>query len=75
MPRYFFHVVNAARVRDQEGVDLPDLESARREAYKDIQDIKRQNFLMLDTTSWAAWSIEICDEQGAVLLVVPFSKN
>lgn len=75
MPRYFFHVVNSGRAEDPEGVDLPDLEAARREAYKDVQDLKRQNFETLDTSTWATWSIEICDEQQAVLLVIPFSEN
>lgn len=75
MPHYFFNVVNSARAEDLEGSQLADLESARREAYKDVEDIKRQNFETLDTSSWANWSIEICDKQGAVLLVVPFSNN
>jgi hypothetical protein len=75
MPRYFFHVVNSTRAEDLEGIDLPDLESARREAYKDVEDIKRQNFETIDTSTWALWSIEICDRQGTVLLAIPFSEN
>jgi hypothetical protein len=62
-------------MKDPEGVDLPDLESARREAYKDMDDLKRQNFETLDTSTWATWSIEICDDQNNVLLVIPFSVN
>jgi len=75
MARYFFHVVNSSRAQDREGVELPDLESARREAFKDVEDIKRQNFETLDTSTWATWSIEICDDQDTVLLVVPFTEN
>jgi hypothetical protein len=75
MPRYFFHVLNHIRTQDHDGVELPDIETARREALKDVDDIKRENFVMLDKNAWARWSIEICDEEGAVLLVVPFSEN
>ncbi|AMN40438.1 DUF6894 family protein [Rhodoplanes sp. Z2-YC6860] len=75
MPRYYFNVLNSSRAEDHEGVELLDLESARREAYKDVEDIKRQKFETLDTSSWTTWSIEICDEQGNVLLVIPFLAN
>ena len=75
MPRYFFHVVNDARHNDPTGIELPDLEVARREAVKDIADIKRQNFEFIDLEQRATWHIEICDEDGTVLLTVPFSSN
>jgi len=75
MPRYFFNVLNSGRTDDQEGIVLPDLESARREALRDVEDILRQNFATLDMGRQATWSIEICDEKGTVLLVVPFSAN
>ncbi len=75
MPRYFFHVLNHVRTQDHDGVELPDIETARLEALKDIKDILRQHFDTLDNHGWAKWTIEICDEDGAILLVVPFSKN
>ena len=75
MPRYFFHVLNHIRTQDHDGVELPDLKAAISEALKDVTDIKRQHFVTLDNHAWARWSIEICDEAGAVLLVVPFSEN
>ena len=52
-----------------------DIDAARREALKDVEDVKRQNFATLDNYGWAKWSIEICDAEGTVLAVVPFSEN
>ena len=75
MPRYFFHVQNHIRTQDHDGVELPNIETARHEASKDIKDVVRQHFETLDNHAWARWSIEICDKAGAVLLVVPFSEN
>ncbi|OBQ82383.1 DUF6894 family protein [Mesorhizobium japonicum] len=34
MPRYFFHVDNCEFIPDQAGIDLPDLNAARREAVR-----------------------------------------
>ena len=74
MPRYFFNVMNDVKTEDFEGVVLPNLEAAKGEADKDIADIKDSHFSML-SGEWSKWSIEICDHDGAVLLVVPFSSN
>ncbi|MCE4226739.1 hypothetical protein HCU64_23640 [Methylobacterium sp. C25] len=42
MPRYFFDVADGDRhVRDEEGLELPDGESARREAICSLLDIAR----------------------------------
>lgn len=74
MPRYFFNVVNDVRAPDFDGVVLPNLQTAKGEAEKDIVDIKESHFKML-SGDWSKWSIEICDQKDAVLLVVPFSSN
>ena len=49
-------------------------EAAKGEAEKDITDIKESSFNSLNG-DWSKWSIEICDHQRALLLVVPFSSN
>jgi len=74
MPRYFFNVRNAVKTQDFEGVELFDLHAARGEAHKDIDEIKQTHFNSLGS-DWSKWSIEICDRDGALLLVVPFSRN
>ena len=74
MPRYFFNVLNHVRSQDFEGVELPNLEAARVEARKDIDEILQTEFHSLGK-NWSRWSIEICDHKGTLLLVVPFSRN
>lgn len=74
MPRYFFNVINDVTTKDVDGTELPNLEVARGEAQKDIAEIKLSHFNSLGPP-WSSWTIEICDRDGALLLVVPFSNN
>ena len=39
MTRYFFHLYNSVIVRDEEGRDLPDIETARAEAIKAAREL------------------------------------
>jgi hypothetical protein len=71
---YFFNVKNHVNMHDEVGTELANLEAARTEALKDIVDIKNSQSEALDS-HWPEWSIEICDDEGDVLLVVPFSRN
>ena len=71
MPRFFFNVRNHIDTEDFEGRDLPDLAAATQEAHKDIADIIRARFETIG--SWSHWSIEICNEDGLQLRIVPFS--
>jgi hypothetical protein len=66
--------MNHIKTQDFDGVVLPNLDAAKGEAEKDIVDIKESHFILLEG-DWSKWSIEICDHQGALLLVVPFSSN
>ena len=74
MPRYFFNVMNDVETKDFDGVMLPNLAAAKGEAEKDIVDIKESHFTSL-SGDWSKWSIEICDNDGGLLLVVPFTSN
>ena len=74
MPRYFFNIRNGLRTQDFDGSVLPNLEAAKVEAEKDIAEIKDSRFHSLDR-NWSNWSIEINEEKGGVLLVVPFLSN
>jgi uncharacterized protein DUF6894 len=72
MPRYYFHVRDGNRIeRDPEGVELADLDAARKRAVD---------------RAFAIWSktppspehneqtFEITDEAGTTVLSVPFSE-
>ena len=52
--------------------ELNNIEAAKVEAQKDIDEITRDNS---PSSDWSTYSIEICDQDGALLLVVPFSAN
>ncbi|WP_246720424.1 DUF6894 family protein [Rhizobium lentis] len=74
MPKFHFNVVSdAAVVVDLEGSDLPTLEDARREAVQDARALMSQAVLAGKDIS--ARRIHICDEQGALLLVVHFAET
>lgn len=74
VPRYFFHVRNHIDAEDFTGAELRDLEAARSEAQKYIADIIKSRSDAAGN-NWPSWSIEICNEDQNVLLVVPLSRN
>jgi hypothetical protein len=72
MPLYFLDVRNTdIRAKDMEGHELPDLEAARREAIAGIRSILAHEVAegRLDLRG----EIRIEDEQGNVVLVVPYA--
>ncbi len=74
MPRFFFNIKNHVNTQDLEGAILADLAMAKREALKDISDILKSRSEAVGDY-WHKWSIEICDHDRKVVLVVPFSNN
>ena len=74
MPRFYFHVHEASgSVLDEDGRELRDLEIVRSEAVKGIRSILCADIAegRLDLRS----RIEITDEAGSVVLVVPFIQT
>ena len=74
MPRFYFHLRDDLDARDEEGVELPDAESARAYAVTNARDImsgtlKRQGRISL----WHRIDVE--DEHGALVMAVPFSTS
>jgi hypothetical protein len=72
MPRFYIHVRNRlGLVPDEEGIELPDLESARAEAVRSIRSIigdeAREGLLDL------CGEAQLADEAGRILAEVPFS--
>jgi hypothetical protein len=71
MPRYFFNVVLATEtVRDEEGSNLLDLDTAHDEAIKDARSLMSD--AILEGRDISSRFIQIAGEDGEVLLVVPF---
>ncbi|MBB4481369.1 DUF6894 family protein [Rhizobium etli] len=74
MPRFYFNVISgAATVADLEGTELVSLEDARLEAVQDARALMSQ--AVLSGRDISGRKIHICDEEGAVLLVVPFIET
>ncbi|MDI6028684.1 hypothetical protein QBK99_21145 [Corticibacterium sp. UT-5YL-CI-8] len=71
MPRYFFHLVKRTEVlRDDEGSELPDLEQARLEALNDARHLMAE--AIRSGKDISSRSVQICDEAGNILLLLPF---
>lgn len=74
MPRFYFNVVSeAGTVVDPEGSDLATLEHARREAVQDARALMSEAVLAGKDISGR--KIQICDEDGNVLLIVHFIET
>jgi hypothetical protein len=70
--RYFLNIRRGDEViHDLEGSELPDLDAARAEAIYGAREILAQNVRV--GTVITGRKFEVCDEEGAVVLVVPFS--
>ncbi|KFG70928.1 hypothetical protein [Microvirga sp. BSC39] len=74
MRRYFFHLrSDAGRSLDQIGFLLPDHATAGREALRAVRQIMRGP-PPDEYRSWKGWQIEVEDDQGTSVLVLPFSS-
>ena len=70
MPRYFFHVYDDVIARDDEGVELPNIEAARLNAIRGARDIiagqvRHGHFVQ---SHW----IDVVDENNETVLKVAF---
>jgi hypothetical protein len=71
MSRFYFSVItNAEKIIDEEGTELPDLNAARAEAIEDARALMSD--AILGGRDISDRSIEISNESGEVLMVVPF---
>jgi hypothetical protein len=72
MPLYFLHLRDSdGLIPDLEGSRLFNLEAARIEAIESARELMIDS-IVTEGRVGIARSIEVCDEQGARLLVVPF---
>ena len=72
MPRFYLHVRNGDDVAlDEEGEELTDLEGAREEAVESARELWSE--LLLQRRDPTRYSVEIADETGETVLVVPFT--
>jgi hypothetical protein len=71
MPRFFFNVRDGYELdEDDEGVELPNFEAARAEAFATVEELREE--LAGDA---AGIELEITDDTGRRLLTVPFARH
>ncbi|MBB4577442.1 MULTISPECIES: DUF6894 family protein [Rhizobium] len=71
--RYFFNVISASgAVTDLEGTELASLEDARAEAILDARE--QMSDAIRAGRDVSSRSIEICNEAGDIVLVLPFRE-
>ena len=70
MPRYFVEFTNGPHtLADSEGVELADLGAARECAIEDARFLIER----ARPPGWRRWRVEVLDEDGRILLTIPFS--
>ena len=71
MPRFYFHQnVRDGFLEDPDGSDLPDIEAARQEALVGARELWAS--AIRDGRDLLGGSFVIADENGTVLLTIPF---
>ena len=70
MPRYFFHIIDGITLRDHEGTELPDIQTARSVAVRTSGEILQD----MGERFWdgTEWHLEVTDEWGRKLFVLHF---
>lgn len=72
MPRYFFDLRNDVDVSDEEGRILDDLAAVRTAAIAEAREMMTESVLKGHLN--LGHSIEVRDETGAIILVMPFGE-
>ena len=64
--RLYFHLLNGTEtIRDEEGIEVTDLDTAKAEALNAIRDMQGEQ----KPHDWASWSLAVADESGAQLFL------
>lgn len=71
---YFIHIVtDHERIVDPEGADFPDFASARAEAMQSARDLMAAELRDGRPVPFG-WRVQVADEDGTVVLTLPFSR-
>ncbi|HEU4652021.1 MAG TPA: hypothetical protein VFS49_11470 [Croceibacterium sp.] len=72
MPRYFFHLHNDVDVLDEEGLNLPDLDSARETALVEARNMAAES--VKDGHLTLSHYVAVTDENGETLFRTSFQE-
>jgi hypothetical protein len=63
--RLFFHLTNGRDlILDEDGIEVADVEKARREAQETVEELNDE----FDRRDWTGWYLEVTDPSGVVLI-------
>lgn len=71
MPRFYFHLRNDLDADDEEGIELPGVEAARRKAVDYALDMSAASILEHHRVN-LRHSIQVANEAGRIVSVVEF---
>jgi hypothetical protein len=72
MARFYFNFVYGQEtIEDPEGMELPDEAAAQQQASYAVLDIQKTKFAL--PRNWAGWSVEVVDDHGNRILLLPIS--
>lgn len=73
MARYYFHIRNRDSFdQDTQGVDLPDIRAVHEEAFTAARGLLAD--MVVDGEHINGMCFEVTDEEGNIVLVLPFQK-
>lgn len=71
--RFYFNLTNGADViRDEDGIEHSDINSALIQAMKAIEELRAQD--PLGAEDWRGWSLEIVDGSGRTVRSLPLDS-
>jgi len=73
MPLYYFHIHNGDRIRDTDGTELPDHDSARAHANGVARELMEHSEGILGD-EWSNWRMIVHDEDGDEVASFGFSE-
>jgi len=74
MPRYFFYISDGKDIRDEDGADLPDLDSVKTCAIKTAGDMLSDGS-GAELWSGHEWRMIVTDEAGQEVLLLRFAAE
>jgi len=72
--RCYFHLVNGAEIiLDDTGIEVPNLESAKAQAWEAINELRRE--ADTEVQDWGGWHLNIICPEGSLLASLPLRQS
>jgi hypothetical protein len=72
--RCYFNLLSASDIiRDTDGIEVDDLEEARAQALRAVEELREDNNVTND--DWQGWRLEVVDENGTLLFAISLGRT